>query len=301
MRILLTGPTGFIGSAFARLALSRGHQIAGLLLPNEPVPASMMPGKDPVWLRGTLAEAPWKDIAAFQAEVCVHTAWVTAPRVYLESPENELFRDASLHFVRQLQKLSINQIVGLGTCIEYQITDQPLSEEHTPVAPTTTYARCKNELRLALETEASERGFAFCWGRVFYPYGPREHPSRLCSSIIQKLAHGERVVLKTPHSTKDYIYIEDLASALLTVVEKRQAGVINLGTGAGVAVREIAEYLGRYMGRLDLVEAVSQPEVDPFSFVVADVSKLRGLGWRPAWPLEKGLEQLVTAHTAQKA
>lgn len=298
MRILLTGPTGFIGSAFVRLALSRDHQIAGLLLPNEPVPASLLPGKAPVWLRGTLAEAPWKEIASFKAEVCLHTAWITTPGIYLESPENERFRDASLQFVRQLQKLGVNHIVGLGTCIEYQITSQPLSEERTPVAPTTTYARCKNELRLALEAEAGERGFTFCWGRVFYPYGPREHPSRLCSSIIRKLAHGERIVLKTPHSTKDYIYIEDLASALLTVVEKRYAGVINLGTGAGAAVQEIAELLGGYLGRRELVEAGSQPEADPFPFVVADASKLRGLGWRPAWTLAKGLEQMVTAHVS---
>ncbi|MEI9864251.1 MAG: NAD-dependent epimerase/dehydratase family protein [Limisphaerales bacterium] len=53
-------------------------------------------------------------------------------------------------------------------------------------------------------------GWQFCWGRVFYPYGVGEHPARLCSSLIQKLQRGEKLVLKTPHSRKDYIYIEDL-------------------------------------------------------------------------------------------
>jgi nucleoside-diphosphate-sugar epimerase len=92
------------------------------------------------------------------------------------------------------------------------------------VAPTTAYARCKNDLRLALEADARAKSFAFCWTRIFYPYGPGEHPSRLCSSIIHKLVRDEKVVLKTPGSTKDYIFIEDLAEALLTVVEKRFTG-----------------------------------------------------------------------------
>jgi nucleoside-diphosphate-sugar epimerase len=295
MKILLTGISGFIGSAFARLALSRGHQLAGLLRPNKPIPGSLPASSNLVWLRGLLADAPWKEIEAFGAEACVHTAWVTTPGVYLESPENERFRDASLRFARKLRELGTEHFVGLGTCIEYLITGEPLSEDHTPIAPTTLYARCKNELRLGLEAEAKASGSVFCWARVFYPYGPGEHPSRLCSAIVEKLARGARVVLKTPDITKDYIYVEDLASALLTVVEQRHAGAINLGTGAGITVRAIANHLARLLAKPDLIAAASQPEPDPFPFVVADVAKLKAIGWQPAYGLEQGLEKFVKA------
>jgi nucleoside-diphosphate-sugar epimerase len=293
MKVLLTGPTGFIGSAFARLALGRGHQLAGLIVPGEAVPSNWPAGTDVTWLRGTLEQAPWAEIKAFGAELCVHTAWITTPGVYLESPDNDRFRDASLEFVRRLWDLGTRHIVGLGTCIEYQITDRPLSEETTPSAPTTRYARCKNELRLALSAEAGARGLPFCWGRVFYPYGPGEHPSRLASSIIRKLAQGEKIELKTPASTKDYIYIEDLAAALLTVVERRYSGLINLGTGEGIAVREVAGVLGRLMGRPELIAEAEKLQPDPFPLVVADAGKLHGLGWRSEWPIERGLERLV--------
>jgi nucleoside-diphosphate-sugar epimerase len=295
MKILLTGAGGFIGSAFGRLALNRGHDLAGLLIPTERIPASLPTAKNPVWLRGFLAEAPWPEIADFRPEVCVHTAWVTTPGIYLESAENERFRDDSLHFARRLGELGTRHFVGLGTCIEYQITDQPLSEERTPLAPTTLYARCKNELRLGLEAQAETDGSVICWGRVFYPYGPGEHPSRLCSSIIEKLGRGEKIVLKTPDSAKDYIYIEDLASALLTVVESGLAGAINLGTGIGISVREIAARLGSLLGRPDLVSTAGQTEPDPFPFVVADAARLRSLRWRPTWDIEQGLKQIIRA------
>jgi len=295
MKILLTGPTGFVGSAFTRLALSRGHQVAGLVIPSESVPADLPPGKDLLWLRGTLTEAPWAAIEEFAPDVCLHTAWITTPGIYLESPENVKFKNDSLEFLSRVHDLGTNYIFSLGTCVEYHITNEPLSEDRTPVDPTTTYARCKNELRLEMETKAAARGFGFCWGRVFYPYGPREHPSRLCSSIIEKLNRNEKIVLKTPKSTKDYIYIEDLAEALLTLLDKQYRGTINLGTGIGLSVVEIAQTLGTMMGKPQLIEEANPPQIDPLGFVVADVSRLRGLGWKPAHDLQQGLHALLAA------
>jgi nucleoside-diphosphate-sugar epimerase len=293
MKILLTGPTGFIGAAFARLAVEKGHSLGGLIIPSEQIPAHLPKDAHLQWLRGTLDDAPWDDIKSFNADVCVHTAWVTAPGVYLESADNFKFLESSIRFLRQVNDLGINRLVGLGTCVEYQISDQKLSEDTTRLFPTTTYARCKNELRQTMEADARARGFQSCWARVFYPYGPREHPSRLCSWIIGKLSRGEKILLKTPGSTKDYIFIEDLAGALLTVVERQFEGAINLGTGLGVTVREVAREIGAMMGKPELVQELNPPETDPMGYVVADATKLRGLGWSPAFGLRAGLQKLM--------
>lgn len=292
MRILVTGATGFIGSVFCRLALSHGHDIAGLMLPTETPPAHVPVSERMLWLKGTLADLPWRTIERFQPEACVHFAWIAAPGVYLESPENESYLRWSLELVRRLRALGTGYIVGVGTCIEYQITNAPLSETHTPVAPATLYSRCKNALRETLEAEARKEGWHFCWGRVFYPYGVGEHPARLCSALIRKLRRGEKVVLKTPHSTKDYIYIEDLAAAILLTVEKRFTGTINWGTGIGVSVRQMADAIAAMVGRPELVEEISPVELDPLGFVVADATRLKQLGWRQQFSLEQGLNEL---------
>jgi nucleoside-diphosphate-sugar epimerase len=102
-------------------------------------------------------------------------------------------------------------------------------------------------------------------------------------------------VLKTPNSTKDYIYIEDLAAAFLTVLESRNEGIINLGTGEGHAVKEIAELLADMVGRRDLIREMNPPQTDPLGYVVADAGKLRGLGWSPAHTMKQGLEKLLGA------
>lgn len=293
MKILLTGATGFIGGAFLRLALLRGHTVAALLRPGKE-PPRLEAGKGRlVWVRGTLEAPPWRGIEVFQPECCVHTAWITTPGVYLEAPENHQFERWSLALARRLGELGMRHMLALGTCIEYQAGPAPLLEDQTPLASTTTYARCKVSLHAALQKACAKRGWSLCWGRVFYPYGPGEPPARLCSSIISQFAASRQVVLKTPTSTKDYIYIEDLADAMLTVVEQRAQGTINLGTGQGVTVREIAQTLAVLMNRPGLIEESDAPAADPLGFVVADASRLRGLGWQPKHDLGAGLKKMI--------
>lgn len=301
MKILVTGAAGFIGSAFCQRALKHGHDIAGVILPATAPPAALPAGGKMMWLEGTLADLPWKNIERFQPEVCVHFAWIATPGVYLESPDNEQYLQWSLDLARRLRDLGVHHFVGTGTCIEYRITEALLSEERTPVDPTTLYSRCKNTLRETLAAESQKAGGRFCWGRVFYPYGVGEHPARLCSALIQKLQRGETLVLKTPHSRKDYIHIDDLAAAILLTVEKQFTGTINWGTGKGISVREIADLAATMLGWPELVQCQDPPAADPFPFVVANAAKLGQLGWQPQVDLRTGLARLMETFGAKQS
>jgi nucleoside-diphosphate-sugar epimerase len=276
-----------------RQALGRGHEVAALISPEKTPPADLAGAKNLHWRRGTLAAMPESEIASFAPEVCVHSAWITTPGVYLESPDNLKFLEDSRRFIRRAVEMGVRHVVALGTCLEYGVSARPMSEDQTPLAPATLYARCKNDLRTALEADARANGWALGWARVFYPYGPGEHPSRLCSAIIRKISAGEKIILKTPCSAKDYIYIADLGTALVTVMEKKFQGAINLGTGHGVTVREIAGAIGRRLGRPELVSEANPPETDPAGDVVADAARLKSLGWQPKTGLGQGLAALL--------
>jgi nucleoside-diphosphate-sugar epimerase len=47
------------------------------------------------------------------------------------------------------------------------------------------------------------------------------------------------------------------------------------------------------LDRSELVKDQNPPAVDPFPFVVANAAKLKTLGWKPAWSLDRGLEELI--------
>jgi len=298
MKIFVTGATGFIGAAFCRLAQQHGHQLLGLLNPDKSPPATLPASPTMTWLRGRLADLPWEELERFRPEVCLHSAWISTPGEYLESPANEQHLRWSEALVRGLPAMGVRHFIGVGTCLEYQAGETPLSEDTAPLSKATAYARAKNAFHELLVTEAQRTGFTACWGRVFYPYGVGEHPARLCSSLIQKFRRGEQLVLKTPHSTKDYLYIDDLAAAMLLTLEAKFHGTINWGTGRGISVRQIADTVAALLGRPELVAEISPPEIDPLGYVVAEATRLRSLGWQPAHSLQAGLEKLLAALTA---
>ena len=291
MKILLTGGSGFIGSAFRKAALSAGHEIASLTR-NKNLNGS----RGLTWLHGNLADAPWETIERFKAVLCVHTAWIATPGVYQESGDNYQYLDWSLAFLREAFARGIQRTLILGTCIEYAPNQPlPLSEDESQIAPQSTYARCKEALRLALQADQRFAGLNVAWGRVFYPYGVAEHPNRLPSAIVQKLLRGEKMTLRTPHSVKDYIYVDDLADAMLRVVEHGFEGTINLGTGEGVSIYQLAAAVERLLGKTGLVDLVRPPEIDPAGDIVADAAKLRDLGWHKTTTIEAGLDKLISS------
>ena len=148
-------------------------------------------------------------------------------------------------------------------------------------------------IRLYQKTLSPDHG----WCRVFYPYGIGEHPSRLCTWLIRQIAQRQKVILKNPASTKDYLHIDDVASALLTIVESGVVGSINVGTGVGVQVKDLAAIIARLLQAPEMVGESIEAAPDPYSHVVADATKLRALGWRPQVALADGLAALVRHHT----
>lgn len=285
--ILLTGATGFIGGAILREALRRGHRVVALVRDGGGIEK-----QERLHLaRGSLESAPWDEIKELKPDVCVHSAWISTPGVYLESPLNRVLVEASQKFLREALGNGIERVVVLGTCIEYANTGQRMKEDETPLGLASLYARSKNELREWIGRELS--GMNVAWARIFYPYGPGEHEKRLSSHIVDQLMRGNEVEIKTPASMKDFIYIDDVASAVVTILESEFCGAINVGTGEGVSILDFARTIGSLLGEENLIKAALSPAEDAYNYVVADAGRLRGLGWKPKVELREGLRRLV--------
>jgi len=286
MRILITGGSGFVGQAFRRAARESGHVLANL---SRQAPDT---SRD-VHLPGSLAAPPWPEIERFAPDACVHAAWITTPGIYLESPENADWERWSLDFLGRLPALGVRQVVALGTCVEYRMGEVCLGEARTPLDPRSAYARAKCRVHAALRPVLGSAAVPFAWARLFYPYGEGEHPERLIRSLVRRLRADTTVTLRTPHSVKDYIHVDDVATALLAMLETRFDGAINLGTGTGIAVEVLARRLAAMLGRPELIEIPANPPSDPLDRVVADSTRLRSLGWTPRVELEQGLWRMI--------
>jgi nucleoside-diphosphate-sugar epimerase len=86
-----------------------------------------------------------------------------------------------------------------------------------------------------------------------------------------------------------------VAVALVLLLEKGFHGAVNLGTGVGITIRELALTVSNLAGKTGLVQTDAMQGVDPLAYVVADSTRLRSLGWSPQFDLARGLRTLSEA------
>ena len=179
-------------------------------------------------------------------------------------------------------------MIVAGTCFEFDTSLGRLRED-SPTKPTTLYAQCKDELRREVERRPDS-----AWVRFFYQYGPGEDERRLLPSVIRSLLRGEEAKVSPGGQARDFLHVEDVASAVCAVAESSLTGCVNVGAGEAPTVKEILSTIGAQVGRPELLRfgAVPYYEGEPM-LIVADNAKLRSTGWSRRWNLEEGLRHAV--------
>jgi nucleoside-diphosphate-sugar epimerase len=292
VRILVTGASGWVGSRVARIFAQGGHQVLGLVRPNSDTWRVDNAGID--LMQGELgASADWVRIAReFAPEACVHCAWFTRPGEYLQSRRNIACIEDGLNLLDVLASVGCGRAVYLGTCAEYD-TDRGYLREESPTRPETLYGAAKLALSVSAPTRAEQLGISLVWARLFYVFGPTEDWRRMVPSLILRLLAGQPYVATGGRQVRDYLHVDDVAAALVTLTVGKAVGVFNVASGTPVTVEALIGHVASILGRPELVRfGATEPRAwDPL-FVCGDASKLRlRTGWVPQYDLLTGLQQ----------
>jgi UDP-glucuronate decarboxylase len=295
-RLLVTGAAGFIGARLVTQALERGWQVIALLQPSDDEGA-LGPALEQVRVvRGSLGddEDPWHaEMARLAPTSCAHLAWITTPGVYLDSRENLNLMNWSAKLFSRLPEWGCKHIVGVGTCAEYDASHGYLREE-TPTLPLTLYAAAKSSLRLLGQQLAAQSGVEFSWVRIFSSFGPSEDERRLIPAGILALLLGSSFQASAGTQVRDFLHVDDVAGGLLSVLEARYQGDVNICSGRPVQVREVLALIERLTGRQGALQLGARPSrIWEPPFICGDNGRLISLGWQQRYSLETGIEAAV--------
>ena len=301
MNVLITGANGFVGSQICRSLIKQGHRVRGVM--RETANRDRL-GDLAAHMECCVGSPFCDDAARVLAlargmDLCIHAAWSVVPGRYLSSMDNLACLSGSLRFFGQVWRADCPRVVGLGTCFEYHIQAQAMPET-TPVGPETLYAATKLSTFLSAEQMARVQGGSLAWTRLFYLYGPRENPTRLVPDLISHLARGQRVALTEGRQQRDFLHIQDAAEGIIATALSELQGAVNVCSGQGVSVREVALTLADTMGRIDLLGFGERPPnaQDP-AFVVGDSTRLQqATGWKPSYSLATGLRDTLASWPA---
>jgi nucleoside-diphosphate-sugar epimerase len=292
MRVFLTGAAGFIGSHVARVLIAAGCEVTALVRPTTNLWRLQGLLDRLTLVKADLAKVATlrKILAGNRPEACIHLAWYAEPGRYHSAVENLSCLTTSLRLLRELANVKCRQVVMAGTCAEYD-TDPGYLREDGPIRPATLYASTKGALCLVGQQLAGLHDLHFAWGRVFYLYGPLEDERRVIPSLYRALTKGEPFAATLGEQVRDYLHVDDVASAFWTLAREGASGVFNISSGIPITMRQLMETVGDLVGRRDLIRfgAVPYRTWEP-PFICGDSRKLRALGWSPRYSLQDGLQ-----------
>jgi nucleoside-diphosphate-sugar epimerase len=288
--VLVTGGTGFIGRHALIELLRAGHDVHAV---------ARVPGADAAvtWHAADLLEPGAADdiAAAVGATHLLHLAWYAEHGRFWNAPENVRWVEATLALFRAFATHGGERAVMAGTGAEYDWSYGYCSESVTPCRPANLYGSAKDATHRVVTAAAGTLGVEVAWGRVFFLYGPHEHPDRLVASVARALAEGRPAPISSGTQVRDFLHADDVGRAFAALVGNTAVGPVNVASGEPVTVRGVAEMLGRLAGAPELVRVGELPDRpgDP-PLLVADARRLREeVGFAPRYDLQAGLADVL--------
>jgi nucleoside-diphosphate-sugar epimerase len=102
-----------------------------------------------------------------------------------------------------------------------------------------------------------------------------------------------QVVGDIDRKTRDFVHVSDLIAGLMILADRGQEGeVYNIGSGTETSMRQLAEMIGAATSREPSLNVISDIEDDTYR-LVADISKIEALGYRPVMSLRDGVQKLA--------
>jgi nucleoside-diphosphate-sugar epimerase len=292
-RTLVTGAAGFLGRPVVRLLVERGDDVVALVRGDASrARLERLEGRVQV-VQADLADAELgRTLESIAPDVCYHLAWFTSPGLYVNAvPENLSSLSAAANLFALLDRVGCGAIVFAGTCAEYGPAPEPIPEERRP-RPRTVYGAAKLAAGTAGVAAAAAAGTTFAWARIFYPYGPDDQRDRFVPRLLRRLTLRQPVELPNrPDELRDYLYVDDVASALVTLGDAGHHGVANVCSGDATSMADLVARAAAAAGSdgSDVRLSVAD-EGEPLRTVGRPESLAR-LGWTPRWRLDEGLAE----------
>jgi nucleoside-diphosphate-sugar epimerase len=261
MRILITGGTGFVGSALGPRLIAAGHELFCVCRPE----GSVGFGEKVAWDAAA-------DTSKFPQAVdaVIHLA---QSRSYRHFPvdSREMF-DVNIAMTMSLLQWAAQSKVKQFCLVSSGTVYEPFTgslREDAAVSPRGFLGASK----LASEVIAQPFSSLFKLNilRLFFPYGPGQR-ERLIPDLIRRIRCGEAVQVTANGNGMRLAptLVEDIADVFLASIEKKWTGTVNVATPEVLSIREIAELIGRRLGIPPNMEVVQRAPID----ITPDLSRL---------------------------
>lgn len=307
MKILITGGAGFIGSACAKKLIDRGDKIVIIDNFNNYYDPSLKEARIKKFLRGYKFKLYRGDIRdqkliekIFKKEKIdkvIHLAALAGVRNSLKDPRSYMDVNimGSINLLEAAVKYKIKNFVFASSSSVYGNNKKmPFSESDPVDTPISPYAASKKADELIAHVYNHIYGLNVTALRFFTVYGPWGRPDMALFLFANGITRGKEInVFNRGKMSRNFTYIDDIVSGTLTVLDKCKGfGVMNIGGDKEETLMHYIEVLEKNLGKKAKKNMMPiQPGDVPST--VADIAKLKKLGWKPVTRIEEGIKNFV--------
>ena len=319
MKLLVTGGAGFIGSAVVRLAITQGHSVINLDALTYAACLDNVAGvaENPAYAfeHANICDKPALDriFAAHRPDAVMHLAAESHVDRSIDGPGTfiETNITGTYHLLEAARSYWMAQNKPAGFRFHHISTDEVFGSlgptgqftEDTPYDPRSPYSASKAASDHLVRAWAETYGLPVVLTNCSNNYGPYHFPEKLVPVVILRALAGEPIpVYGQGENVRDWLYVEDHADALLTVLQKGTVGR-SYNIGGENEARNI-DLVQMICTILDEKRPKDTSYADQISFVAdrpghdlryaIDPSRMvNELGWHPSVTLQQGLEKTV--------
>ncbi len=299
-RVLLTGGSGFLGLHLARAVQGLGAQVT--LLQRRASPAQ----GDLHQVLGDLRDGDFvrRAVQETAPHVVFHLA-ASRARSHTQGAFAETIDSnvtGTLNVLTACQDLpALRRIVVLGTGEEYGAGAVPFVETQRE-APVSAYSLSKLAATHLAQMMAHNAGLPAVILRPSVAYGPAQGDDMFLPALIRALIAGRRFAMTAGAQTRDFIYIDDLVSALLLAGQSALpvGEVINIGAGQATQLGDMVAMIEAMIPAQGLVDrgAVPYRKGEAMAYHLSIEKAARLLHWVPRTPLAEGLARTIAWYRA---
>lgn len=307
MKILITGGAGFIGSNIAKKLMNRGDKVVIIDNFNDYYDPQLKRDRIKIFLKvykfklykGDIRDARLveKIFKTEKIDKVIHLAAMAGVRNSLRDPK--LYFDVnvmgSLNLLEAAVKYKIKNFVFASSSSVYGNNKKlPFSESDPVDTPISPYAASKKTDELIAHTYHHIYGLNVTALRFFTVYGPWGRPDMALFLFTDAITKGKPIkVFNYGKMSRNFTYVDDIATGTITVLDKCKGyGVMNIGGDKEETLLRYIEVLEDNLGKKAKKKMMPiQPGDVPKT--VADIRKLRRLGWKPTTRIEKGIKNFV--------
>ncbi len=317
--VLVVGGLGFIGGRLSSALAEAGARVT-IVTPSRQKHQDValdLEAKGVQVLEGDVRDRHAMDAAVRRQDVVFNLAGQSGAVRSMEQPWDDLDVNGRgmLTLVEAVRRENPGaHVVFAGSRLEYgRVGSEPVAETHE-TDPVCIHAIHKLVAEQYLRLYKRLHNLSYAVARITNPYGPGQPRSRTAYGVVNRLIHlalsnDALPIYGDGRQRRDYIYIDDVVDALLTLADPDRKStakhdIYNVGTGVGTAIVDMAKAIAAAAGggRVERVEwppLAAQIETGDF---VANISRIKAdFGWTPAVPIDEGLRRTVEFYRAHVA